>query len=68
MAGTPFFELQSCQAILMRNRRSLHRYHLEEQVRRRLGQAFGFDDKGQALGKLNEKAQEWRGAGRLTDG
>ena len=45
----------------MRDRRSLHRYHLEEQVRRRLGQTFGFDDKGQALGKLNENAQEWWG-------
>jgi hypothetical protein len=35
------------------------RYQLEEQVRHRLTEAFGFDDKGQPRGKLNEKAQDW---------
>jgi hypothetical protein len=41
------------------NALGMQRYHLEEQVRHRLTQTFGFDDKGQTLGKLNEKAQEW---------
>lgn len=34
------------------------RYQIEDQFRHRLTQTFGFDDKGQSLGKLNEKAQE----------
>jgi len=41
------------------NELGTQRYQLEEQFRHRLTQVFGFDDKGQPLGKLNEKAQEW---------
>jgi hypothetical protein len=35
------------------------RYQVESHVQNRLTQTFGFDEKGQSLGKLNEKAQEW---------
>lgn len=41
------------------NALGMQRYQLEEQFRHRLSQAFGFNDKGQPLGKLNEKSQEW---------
>ena len=37
------------------NELGTQRYHLEEQFHHRLTQVFGFDDKGQPLGKLNEK-------------
>jgi hypothetical protein len=35
------------------------RYQVEIAVQQRLTQAFGTDTKGNLLGKLNEKAQEW---------
>jgi hypothetical protein len=41
------------------NRLGTQRYQVEEQFRHRLTQTFGFDNKGQPFGKLNEKAQEW---------
>lgn len=44
---------EQCNALGMR------RYQLEEIVRQRLTRTFGIDGKGQPLGKLNEKAQEW---------
>jgi hypothetical protein len=37
----------------------VRRFETESGVQNRLTQVFGFDAKGQPLGKLNEKAQEW---------
>ena len=43
------------------NSLGIQRYQVEAHVRARLIEAFGFDEKGRSLGKLNERAQEWWG-------
>lgn len=52
-------ERQSIATLAERcNTLAMQRYQLEEAVRHRLKQTFGFDQ-GRELGNLNEKAQEW---------